>query len=229
MWYWSVAILFWQLSIGYFRVAKNLTFKTRLSAKPFVVKMSCICIIIKTHFHNNGFALSLALKVTFFGTRKWPIDILWMSNIKDVDLPKHAWDTPPFLFIVSPTPPVPFVDAYIRTYVRSVNHVTTKRKEVDHILWVWGLDFLLQSINAVSIALIEELKDTLKIDTIYDPEQSMEVKSETLRGLTSSTKPHSAEWTLLSAILILQQSMMVYSVGFGFGVCFFGFPFFKCL
>ena len=188
--------------------------------------MSCICIIIKTHFHNNGFALSLALKVTFFGTRKWPIDILWMSNIKDVDLPKHAWNTPPFLFIVSPTPPVPFVDAYIRTYVRSVNHVTTKRKEVDHILWVWGLDFLLQSINAVSIALIEELKDTLKIDTIYDPEQSMEV---TLRGLTSSTKPHSAEWTLLSAILILQQSMMVYSVGFGFGVCFFGFPFLKCL
>ena len=24
------------------------------------------------------------------------------------------------------------------TYVRSVNHVTTKRTEVDHILWVWG-------------------------------------------------------------------------------------------
>ena len=88
------------------------------------------------------------------------------------------------------------------------------------------MDFLLQSINAVSIALIEELKDTLKIDTIYDPEQSMEVKSETLPGLTSSsTKPHSAEWTLLSAILILQQSMMVYSVGFGFGFCFFGFRF----
>ena len=122
-----------------------------------------------------------------------------------------------------PTLPVQSVDAY----VPSVNHVKTKRKEVDHILWVWGLDFLLQSINAVSIALIEELKDTLKIDTIYDPEQSMEVKSETLPGLTSSTKPHPAEWTLLSAILILQQSMMVYSVGFGFGVCFFGFPFFS--
>ena len=26
----------------------------------------------------------------------------------------------------------------VRTYVRSVNLVTTKRKEVDHILWVWG-------------------------------------------------------------------------------------------
>ena len=60
------------------------------------------------------------------------------SYIKDVDLPRHAWDTPPFLTIVSPTPPVQSVDAYVRTYVRSVNHVTTKRKEVDHIPWVWG-------------------------------------------------------------------------------------------
>ena len=25
----------------------------------------------KTHFHNKGFALSLVLKVRFFGTRKW--------------------------------------------------------------------------------------------------------------------------------------------------------------
>ena len=63
------------------------------------------------------------------------------SYIKDVDLPRHAWDTPPFLLIVSPTPPVQSVDAYVRmyvrTYVRSVNHVTTKRKEVDHVPWVW--------------------------------------------------------------------------------------------
>ena len=84
------------------------------------------------------------------------------------------------------------------------------------------LDFLIQSINAISIALIEELKDALKKDTIYDSEQSMEVKSDNLPGLTSSTKPHSAEWTPWSAILILQQSMMVYAVGFGFG---FGFGF----
>ena len=57
-----------------------------------------------------------------------------MSYIKDVDLPRHPWDTPRFLLIVSPTPPVQSVDAY----VRSVNHVTPKRKEVDHIPWVWG-------------------------------------------------------------------------------------------
>ena len=27
----------------------------------------------KTHFHNKGFALSLVLRVRFFGIRKWPI------------------------------------------------------------------------------------------------------------------------------------------------------------
>ena len=62
-----------------------------------------------------------------------------MSDVKDVDLPRHAWDTPPFLLIVSPTLPVQSVDEYVRTYVRSVNHVTTKRKDVDHILSVGAL------------------------------------------------------------------------------------------
>ena len=66
------------------------------------------------------------------------LTILWMSNVKDVDLPRHAWDTPPFLLIVSPTLPVQSVEEYVRTYVRSVSHVTTKRKDVDHILSVWG-------------------------------------------------------------------------------------------
>ena len=48
------------------------------------------------------------------------LTILWMSNVKDVDLARHAWDTPPFLLIVSPTPPVQSVDAYVRTYARSI-------------------------------------------------------------------------------------------------------------
>ena len=77
MWYWSVAILFWHLSIDH---------------------------IVNVQYKRH--------------------------------LPRHTWDTPPFLLIVSPTPPVQFVDAC--TYIRSVNHMTTKRKEVDHILWVWG-------------------------------------------------------------------------------------------
>ena len=58
------------------------------------------------------------------------LNILWMFYIKDVDLPRHAGDTPPFLLIVSPTPPIRRRGP---THIRSVNHVTTKRKEVDHI------------------------------------------------------------------------------------------------
>ena len=81
IWYWSVAILFWQLPID--------------------------------HFVN--------------------------AQIQDVDLPRHAWNTPPSLLTVSPTLPLQSVDAYVRTYVCSVNHATTKRKEVDHIPWDMGL------------------------------------------------------------------------------------------
>ena len=36
----------------------------------------------------------------------------------------------------------------------------------------------IQSINAISIAQIEELEGTLKRNTVYDSEQSMEVKFE---------------------------------------------------
>ena len=69
--------------IGHFRVPKNLTFKTRLSAKPLYV--SFICIIIKNHFHINGFALSLAFKVRFLelgnGLLLLSVDILSYSGI----------------------------------------------------------------------------------------------------------------------------------------------------
>ena len=47
------------------------------------------------------------------------LTILWMANIKYMGLPRHTWDTPPFLLIVSPTLPVQSVDAYVRTYVRT--------------------------------------------------------------------------------------------------------------
>ena len=33
-----------------------------------------------SHFHNKGFALSLVLKVRFFGTRKWPILVRILSK-----------------------------------------------------------------------------------------------------------------------------------------------------
>ena len=54
----------------------------------------------------------------------WQLSIDHIVNVQG----KHAWDTPPFLLIVSPTLPVQSVDEYIR----SVNHVTTKQKDLDH-------------------------------------------------------------------------------------------------
>ena len=59
--------------MGLFRVRKTVIFRTRLSAKPFLVKMSYICMRIKEHFHINGFGLSLALKQRLGATQKWPI------------------------------------------------------------------------------------------------------------------------------------------------------------
>ena len=58
--------------------------------ETFVVKMSFICIIIKNHFHINSFALSLALKVRFFGTRKWPIFSSLQSITKEIWAIKHC-------------------------------------------------------------------------------------------------------------------------------------------
>ena len=51
----------------------------------------------------------------------WPYCQKWMSNLKDVNLPRHAWDTPSFLLIVSPTPPVQSVDVYARSITWQLN------------------------------------------------------------------------------------------------------------
>ena len=37
----------------------------------------------QTHFHKNGFALSLALKQRYKGTRKWPIPFLCIYSVYD--------------------------------------------------------------------------------------------------------------------------------------------------
>ena len=66
-----------------FPSSKKFRFQNEAKCETFVVKMSFICIIIKDHFHINGFALSLALKVRFFGTRKWHIGLSptsWISS-----------------------------------------------------------------------------------------------------------------------------------------------------
>ena len=54
-------------SIGHFRDAASLCFKTRPSAN-------------KTNFHKKGFALGLVLRAKVFGTRKWPIS-LWLFGL----------------------------------------------------------------------------------------------------------------------------------------------------
>ena len=56
-----------------FPSSKTFHFQNEAKCETFVVEMSFICIIIKTHFHNKSFALSLVLKVKLFGTRKSPI------------------------------------------------------------------------------------------------------------------------------------------------------------
>ena len=70
----------------------------------------------------------------------WSVAILfWQLSIDHIDnvlykrwgLAKTTPETPlPSFLIVSLTPPVQSVDAYVRTYVRSVNHVTTNEKRL---------------------------------------------------------------------------------------------------
>ena len=58
----------------YFPVTPSLCFKTRLSAKPLIRKLSVILMQIRNiHFHNKGSALLLALKVRVFGRRKFRV------------------------------------------------------------------------------------------------------------------------------------------------------------
>ena len=64
-----------------FPSSKKSHFQNGAKCETFVGKMSFICIIIKTHFPFNGFALSLALKVRFFGTRKWPVFLKYLSAV----------------------------------------------------------------------------------------------------------------------------------------------------
>ena len=68
--------------------SKKSHFQNEAKCETFVVKMSFICIIIKNHFHINSFALSLALKVIFFGTRKWPITLVGRAVPRRVTIVK---------------------------------------------------------------------------------------------------------------------------------------------
>ena len=79
--------------------------------------MSFICIIIKNHFHINGFALSLALKVRFFGTRKWPIALFQTSVIL-------------FYFIKL----VKFWQNFVGVHPKRL-HLRLEKKKIAFVLW----------------------------------------------------------------------------------------------
>ena len=126
-WYWSVDTLFWQLSIDHnivsicaLRLARNYEIEhwSRSSKtngqRPLPYK--------SRHLDE----LTHEPAIWSCDTGQWlscfdscQLTMLWMSNIQDVNLPRHAWDTTPFLLMVSPTPTLQSVDAYVRTYIRS--------------------------------------------------------------------------------------------------------------
>ena len=58
-------------------------FQNESKCERFHMKMSSACwfIFIQiSHFHENGFALRLALKQRHKGTRKWPIEKLFLGK-----------------------------------------------------------------------------------------------------------------------------------------------------
>ena len=68
-----------------FPSSKNSHFQSEAKCEAIDMKMIFNYDANKTYFHNKGFALSLVLKVRFFGTRKWPItfsDLVSMSKIQ---------------------------------------------------------------------------------------------------------------------------------------------------
>ena len=56
-----------------FPSSKKSHFQSEAKCEAIDMKMIFNYDANKTHFHNKGFALSLVLRVRFFGTRKWPI------------------------------------------------------------------------------------------------------------------------------------------------------------
>ena len=51
-------------------------FQSEAACKTFHMKMSFICMWMKTHFHIKGYTPRLALKKRYKTTRKWPIELM---------------------------------------------------------------------------------------------------------------------------------------------------------
>ena len=56
-----------------FPSSKKSHFQSETKCEAIDMKMSFDYDANKTHFQNKGLALSLVLKVKFFGTQKWPL------------------------------------------------------------------------------------------------------------------------------------------------------------
>ena len=56
-----------------FPSSKKSHFQSETKCEAIDMKMSFNYDANKTHFQNKGFALSLVLKLKFFGTQKWPL------------------------------------------------------------------------------------------------------------------------------------------------------------
>ena len=57
-------------------------YESEAKCKTFHMKISFVCIWMKTNFHNKNFALSLAFIMRFKATRKWSISstrIMWQN------------------------------------------------------------------------------------------------------------------------------------------------------
>ena len=82
-WWSGVSSIF---SINHFRVAKTLTFNTRLRAKQVLFAWEWK----KSHFHINGYALNLALKQRLGLTQKrrivWPIKTVVENSVHQSEL-----------------------------------------------------------------------------------------------------------------------------------------------
>ena len=63
-----------------FPSSKKFHFQSEAKCKAIDMKMIFNYDANKIYFHNKGFALSLVLKVRFFGTRKWPIEPQPLNN-----------------------------------------------------------------------------------------------------------------------------------------------------
>ena len=63
-----------------FPSSKTSHFQSEAKCEDIDMKMIFNYDANKTHFHNKDFALSLVLKVKFFGTWKWPISQFSCEN-----------------------------------------------------------------------------------------------------------------------------------------------------